>query len=371
MKKTLTLLLSAIMLVSAFALPMSAGAAQKNCLTVTVSGTQYNSIIDDTVNLINEKRASYSLSPITVDASLQTAAQKRAAEIMTAKDYDTDVLPDGSSITTRFPGYGTTQKTYFGSLTELTVEKLNNAVGSYLSYSSAKDVKSVGIAAFEFNGSKVYYAVSSTEAAASAYGNYANAPYSLAVSLGYTNIKYTKLNMTPDNNSLYYNLSFGFEGSGYYYDYFTALNTEVSFVSSKPTVFKIKGTKGYVKKEGKVVIYVKDADGNDLYAGEISTTVSKVSPYITELKSKKKKTAFIKWTQNVTNASGYQIQYSTSKKFKKAKTITVKGKKKVSRTIKKLKSKKKYYFRVRAYVDQGDGEKMFTPWSEKKPVKIK
>lgn len=47
-------------------------------------------------------------------------------------------------------------------------------------------------------------------------------------------------------------------------------------------------------------------------------------------------------------AAGYQIQVSTKKNFKGAKTITV-SKSKKSYTKKGLKAKKKYYVRIRAY----------------------
>ncbi len=52
----------------------------------------------------------------------------------------------------------------------------------------------------------------------------------------------------------------------------------------------------------------------------------------------------VKWNK-VEGAGKYTIQYSTNKKFKKAKKITVKG---PAATVKKLAAKKVYYFRVRA-----------------------
>ncbi|MBQ8980635.1 MAG: fibronectin type III domain-containing protein [Eubacterium sp.] len=52
----------------------------------------------------------------------------------------------------------------------------------------------------------------------------------------------------------------------------------------------------------------------------------------------------VKWNK-VKGAGKYTIQYSTNKKFKKAKKITVKG---PAATVKKLAAKKVYYFRIRA-----------------------
>ena len=57
----------------------------------------------------------------------------------------------------------------------------------------------------------------------------------------------------------------------------------------------------------------------------------------------------VKWKKK--SCTGYQIQYSTSKKFtsKTSKTVKVTKPKTTSKTVKKLKAKKKYYVRVRSY----------------------
>ena len=70
----------------------------------------------------------------------------------------------------------------------------------------------------------------------------------------------------------------------------------------------------------------------------------------------------------VARANGYCVQYSTNKKFKKAKTKLTKKRK---LTIKKLKKKKNYYIRVRAYRLDGKGKKIFGPYSKTKKIKIK
>ena len=67
--------------------------------------------------------------------------------------------------------------------------------------------------------------------------------------------------------------------------------------------------------------------------------------------------------------TGYQISYGTKKNGKNAKIKTVKASKK-SITIKKLKSRKKYYIRVRAYKMSGK-TKVYGNWSKVKFVKVK
>lgn len=99
------------------------------------------------------------------------------------------------------------------------------------------------------------------------------------------------------------------------------------------------------------------------------TKVKVATPKLTSVKNAKGKKLIAKWTKN-TSANGYQIQYSTSSKFKSAKTVTVKKGKTVSKTISKLKKKKKYYVRVRAYKTV-NGVKYYSEWSNKKSVIIK
>ena len=77
---------------------------------------------------------------------------------------------------------------------------------------------------------------------------------------------------------------------------------------------------------------------------------------------------------------GYEIQYSTSKKFKKVKTITVEStKKKLDKKIKNLKKGKTYYIRVRAYriFDPakynitGQKETFYSNWSRTTKITVK
>lgn len=64
------------------------------------------------------------------------------------------------------------------------------------------------------------------------------------------------------------------------------------------------------------------------------------------------------------------MQYSTSSKFKSAKTVTVKGYKSTSKTITKLTKNKKYYVRVRTYKTVSKTN-YYSGWSGAKAVTIK
>lgn len=83
-----------------------------------------------------------------------------------------------------------------------------------------------------------------------------------------------------------------------------------------------------------------------------------------------KKCISLSWKKLSAKINGYQIQYSDSKKFKKKKTINIKSKKSTKYIIKKVKKKKKYYVRIRAYI-KVNGKKYYSSWSSKKSVKIK
>lgn len=84
---------------------------------------------------------------------------------------------------------------------------------------------------------------------------------------------------------------------------------------------------------------------------------------LTNTKGKKIKVRINK----VSGAKGYQIKYATDKKFKNYKLKTTK---KTTYTIKKLKKKKTYYVRVRAYAVSGSNT-TYGKWSSIGKVKVK
>ena len=99
------------------------------------------------------------------------------------------------------------------------------------------------------------------------------------------------------------------------------------------------------------------------------TTEKSASVKVNKALAKKK--ALVVYWNKIANASGYQIQVATDKKFKKnKKTVTVAKQNASKKTVKKLKAKKKYFVRVRAYKIV-DGKKVYGKWSKIKTVKTK
>ena len=95
-------------------------------------------------------------------------------------------------------------------------------------------------------------------------------------------------------------------------------------------------------------------------------TVSKLK----SVKNVKGKKLQVSWAKNAKSA-GYEVQYSTSKDFKGAKTLKVSGGKKTSAKISRgLKKNKTYYVRIRCYKKSGKVTSV-SCWSSKKTVKIK
>ncbi len=105
---------------------------------------------------------------------------------------------------------------------------------------------------------------------------------------------------------------------------------------------------------------------NKLKSSQQSASVKKVTQ--NKPKSKAKKQLLISWkTQK--GVSGYEVQYSLKKNMNSAETKTVKGNKS-KLTLKKLKSGKTYYVRVRAYKNVKDNT-VYGSYSAKKKIKVK
>jgi hypothetical protein len=102
-----------------------------------------------------------------------------------------------------------------------------------------------------------------------------------------------------------------------------------------------------------------------------STSKAVKKPKATKITSvkKAKKQFTVNW-KKISGVKGYQLQYSTSSKFKNAKNKTYSKASATKATIKKLKSGKTYYVRVRTY-KVVNGEKVYSGWTKTSKIKVK
>lgn len=165
-------------------------------------------------------------------------------------------------------------------------------------------------------------------------------------------------------------------------------------VSSKPLVYNGKAQKPVVKvtdaagniisSENYQLLYqnnvkVGQASVTVIFNGDLNTKITKYFSIVPknvkgfQLVSKSKKFV-VKWKRQSVQTTGYEIQFSTNKKFKKktSKTATVKSNKTISKKFSRKKAGKRYYVRIRTYktvrVD-GKMKKFYSGWSKVKTVK--
>lgn len=136
-----------------------------------------------------------------------------------------------------------------------------------------------------------------------------------------------------------------------------------------PWIYGYKVSYSHNKAVGTAKIKVQ---GTGIYKDLKGTATFTIKPGKVQnvsVKSSKKKQLTVKWKKD-TSVQGYEVQYSTSKKFKNAKTKKIAGKSKTGVTLKKLKSGKTHYVRMRSY-KVSDGRKLYSAWSSKKKVRIR
>ena len=134
------------------------------------------------------------------------------------------------------------------------------------------------------------------------------------------------------------------------------------------TVSYAKGRKYVGKYSVKITFKGKYSGTKTLYF-----TIKPKATSISSLKAGSKKFT-VKWKKQATQTTGYQVQYSASSKFSKAKTVTVGKNTTVSKKISKLSGKKKYYVRVRTYKTvkiNGKSIRIYSGWSKAKTVTTK
>lgn len=154
--------------------------------------------------------------------------------------------------------------------------------------------------------------------------------------------------------------------------------------AKKPTV-KVVGSDGkttdtavysvkYARGRKDVGVYTVRIVFKGNYSGVKVLTFS-INPTKTKLQSVTpiRKGLVAKWEKvpnrmGTKRITGYEIQYSTSKRFKDAVTKKIKGYKNIGVKIRRLKPKKTYYVRVRTYM-KVNGQYCYSPWTKKMPVR--
>ncbi|MBQ7203929.1 MAG: fibronectin type III domain-containing protein [Eubacterium sp.] len=188
--------------------------------------------------------------------------------------------------------------------------------------------------------------------------------------------------------------------------YSVCTKNNCTYKSKKTTIYRVKSIKlsktkyVYNGKKKKPVITVKTVKGkklkkgtdykvtykNNKQIGKATATIRFIGKYrgtvIRNFKVIPRKTSLTSvnsvwrgftanWKKQKTNITGYQLQYSTDKHFKKGvKRITVSKADRTYKTVRNLKRGKKYYVRIRTY-QKVDNKKFYSNWSKYKPVKVK
>ncbi|RGQ05885.1 hypothetical protein DWZ12_05300 [Blautia obeum] len=136
-------------------------------------------------------------------------------------------------------------------------------------------------------------------------------------------------------------------------------------LSSKYYTVSYKNNKnvGY----GTVVVKGKGSYGK--YSGTAAFKINLKKTKLSSAKSTKKKTFTVTWKKTGGN-SGWQVQYSTNKKFRSGvRTVNLKADN-TKLTVRKLRSRKNYYVRIRSYKKVGK-QTWYSGWSNVKRVRIR
>ena len=136
-------------------------------------------------------------------------------------------------------------------------------------------------------------------------------------------------------------------------------------LSSKYYTVSYKNNKnvGY----GTVVVKGKGRYGK--YSGTAAFKINLKKTKLSSAKSTKRKTFTTTWKKTGGN-SGWQVQYSTNKKFRSGvRTVNLKANN-TKLTVRNLKNRKNYYVRVRSYKKVGK-QTWYSGWSNVKCIKIK
>ena len=135
----------------------------------------------------------------------------------------------------------------------------------------------------------------------------------------------------------------------------------------KPTRRKYTFVGWYKDSQYRSKVSVLSGGNQILYAKWKKVKVSKSS--IHSLKQKSNRKLRVRY-KKVSGAAGYQIAYSTKRKFKK-RTTQYKTTRLRTKTLTRLKKGQWYYVKVRAYKKDSTGRKVYGKYSKVKKIKLK
>ena len=123
------------------------------------------------------------------------------------------------------------------------------------------------------------------------------------------------------------------------------------------------------KNVGYGTVTVKGKGNYSKTSGTAKFKINLKKTKLSTAKSTKKKTFITTWKKTGGN-SGWQVQYSTNKKFRSGvRTVNLKSRN-TKLTVRKLRSRKNYYVRIRSYKKVGK-QTWYSRWSSVKSVRIR
>ena len=326
--------------------------------------------------------------PLRYDYTLEKIAMQRACELVYLYEHQ---RPNGSSVFTAYSDYGYTSNGKGENIAQITCQGENtvdNAADVHKAWREDKEYyagqghrramidpryTAVGIAhIYYFDGTQyIHFWAEEFGTTVSNTNTTAANDYETKVSLMADNSVVVS-NLTPNStsSSVKSSINVKFEQTNAR----TVLGMINSFRQSNDAWYwnSDNVTKTYVngyQEPTKTVINSVTTKGN--ISSSTSTLQSASKPKKPTIKSLKKgKKSFVLQWKKIKDVKGYQIQYSTSKKFKKAKKVNIKKSSVTKLTVKKLRKKQKYYVRMRSY-KVVNGKKVYSSWSKTKTVKTK
>lgn len=341
---------------------------------VVVVGERLYSDAWKVLNRVNKERAAEGLPALTMDKGLLEAAMIRAHEIAIYFDH---MRPNGEWCHVVFSDYlplageniAIMKKTP-KAVMDLWMDSpghRSNILGEYYT--------SMGVGAVTVNGTCYWVQCFSASTIQEAVeSEYKDGPAAQVVPFDHS---LTPISMTVNTTVLKpgsaANVILSFKND---FSTATVTNRTLIFRSSNPSVCTVD-TSGNIRGVGvgtATISLISPTNGNVLDSIDMTVTLDLKKTSIKKLTAGKRKLT-VRWKKKKKNTDGYEIQYSTNKKFKKAvKTVAIKNNKKNIKTIKKLKRGKKYFVRIRTFKNvtaNGQIMRLYSDWSKKKSVKIK